>query len=337
MGADQKIDAVLCGDIGGTHSRLAVFSRGSRRPEPSHYQTYENQDEKCLEDILERYIKRNDVDVNAACLAVAGPVENGRIKTTNLPWEISESGLKERFGFDHVRLINDLGAMAFSVPWLKNDEQVVINPGGPVREGNVAVIAPGTGLGMALLVSSRGNYQAIASEGGHTDFAPSNENEWGLWKFLNKRFGHVSNERLVSGPGLVNIYQWLYRKAPSGTPDYTDSKNKGTDPAETITRLALEQKDPVCVETLNRFVSIFGSVAGNQALMTLAGGGIYLGGGIPPKILAGLGRENGRFMQAFVSKGRFEPWMRNVPVRVIVHDNPALLGAAAAAFSDLAA
>jgi len=334
MVSGGKINTVLCGDIGGTHTRLAVFCRGGRRVERNGYQKYENQNESSLEDIIEKYITHQNTGIDAAWLAIDGPIEDGRTKTTNLPWEISESDIKDHFGFNHVRLVNDLSAMAFSVPWLTDDEQVVLNPGMPRADGTIAVLAPGTGLGMAMLTRPEGRYHAVASEGGHTDFAPSHKNDPALWEFLHDRYGHVSNERVVSGPGLVNIYQWILHRNGNAEEDITESLKKNADPAEIITRSALDQTDENCISALDMFVSVFGSVAGNLALLCLATGGIYLGGGIPPKILPKLYKNSGPFFRSFISKGRFEEWMRKIPVHVITHDNPALLGVASMAFYD---
>ncbi len=334
MGQNTNVKAILCGDIGGTHTRLGIFVGGKSRPRLTDYQEYQNEQENSLEDILEKFIRRIDSEVPAAWLAIAGPIENGETRTTNLPWKISEAAIKRRFKFTHVRLINDLSAMVFAVPWLTEKELTIINPGEPEDNGNVAVIAPGTGLGMALLIRHGRDYRSMASEGGHTDFAPSNEDEWELWKFLNKRFGHVSNERLLSGPGLVNIYHWIVQNKKHASADLTESKKKNQDLPEIITRSALDQTDPACEAALDMFVSILGAVAGNLALMGLTRGGIYLGGGIPPKILPKLYKNSGPFFKAFIRKGRFEEWVHKTPVNVITHDNPALLGIASMAFYD---
>jgi glucokinase len=249
---------------------------------------------------------------------------------TNLSWTISENKIKKDFKWEHVRLINDLTATVQSIPLLTSLEAVSLGKGIAVKEGNIGLIAPGTGLGMALLIQKENGYVPVASEGGHTDFAPGNEMEVALWKYLNQRLGHVSLERVLSGGGLFNIYSWLKDSGRFQEPDWLAEKLREKDPARVISEAAMDQGNPLCTEALDLFVTIFGAAAGNLALMGSTIGGLYLGGGIPPKILPKL--EEGMFLNAFSNKGRFKEFLEGIPVHVILNDKAALLGAAHEAF-----
>jgi glucokinase len=268
--------------------------------------------------------------MTSACFGIAGPVVNGRCRTTNLPWEVSEVRIRRRFGFRHVRLINDLEATARAIPLLESREVFSLNRA-RVRKGqSLALVAPGTGLGESLLIFRDGKYRPISSEGGHADFSPNNEEELSLWQYLHKRLGHVSKERVLSGPGLLNIYSWHKASGRHREPRWLVRKIKEMDPARAITEVALGDRHPLCVDSLSMFVSIFGAVAGNLALTGMTTGGVYLGGGIPPKILPKL-RES-IFMKAFTNKGRFKELLERIAVRVILNEKAALLGAAECAF-----
>jgi glucokinase len=266
------------------------------------------------------------VPVTHACFGIAGPVVNGKSKTTNLPWNISENRIKKQFNFHHIKLINDLTATAMAIPLLNKDELFPLNQAGSIKNQNLALIAPGTGLGKAMLIFQNGRFLPVPSEGGHADFAPNNEAEMKLWRYLHQHYGHVSIERVVSGSGLVNIYNWLKDSGCLNEPDWLKQKLKEMDPAKTITEAALASKDPGCVEALNMFVSIFGAAAGNLALTGITTGGVYLGGGIPPKILSKLKEDI--FMEAFTNKGRFKGFLEKIPVKVVLNDKAALIGAA---------
>ncbi|MGD2126038.1 MAG: glucokinase [Desulfobacteraceae bacterium] len=317
---------VLAGDIGGTKTNLGLFTVGKRRPREKVIESFPSREASDLETIIERFLDKHPVSVQSACFGIAGPVVKGRSRTTNLPWEVSELGLKRRFVWMDVRLINDLAATAEAVPLLQRREFAALNKAKARKEQNLALVAPGTGLGEALLVFQDGEYIAISSEGGHTDFSPTNEAEIGLWRYLRERFGHVSVERVLSGPGLVNIYSWLRDSGRSREPVWLKRRFKEMDPARVITETALQQEHPLCVQSLNVFVSILGAAAGNLALTGMSTGGVYLGGGIPPRILPALKQD--LFMKAFVDKGRFKGFMTKIPVRVILNDKAALLGAA---------
>lgn len=333
MKARRKENLVVAGDIGGTKTNLGLFRRGGRRPVASVMESFPSQEAPGLEKVLERFLDRHSASVKSACFGIAGPVIHGRCKTTNLPWEVSEEGLKKRFKWSRVRLINDLVATSHSVPVLQSKELHPLNKEKGRRGENIALIAPGTGLGVALLVFHEGRHVAVSSEGGHVGFSPTNEKEVSLWRHLRERFGRVSVERVVSGPGLVNIYGWLKEVRGYQEPAWIKEMFETTDPGRVITDHGLNGKDPLCEEALEIFVAALGTTAGNLALTWMATGGVYLGGGIPPKILPLL--EKPAFMESFTEKGRFRDLVRRIPVRVILNDRAALLGAARVAFEEI--
>ena len=317
---------ILAGDIGGTKTNLGLFTQGKRRPLPKVIETFSSQNAPDLEHIIRQFLEIHPASVTHACFGVAGPVVDGKSKTTNLPWNISEDQIKKQFHFQHVRLVNDLTATAMAIPLLNRDEFFPLNQADSIKDQNLALIAPGTGLGKAILIYQNGRYLPVPSEGGHADFAPNSETETELWRYLHQRYGHVSIERVVSGSGLVNIYTWLKDSGRLNEPDWLRQKLKEMDPAKTITEAALANKDVGCVKALNMFVSIFGAVAGNLALTGITTSGVYLGGGIPPKILSKFKEDI--FMEAFTNKGRFKGLLEKIPVKVILNDKAALIGAA---------
>jgi glucokinase len=324
---------VLAGDVGGTKTNLGLFQMGKRRPISKVIEMYSSRDAPNLEQIIGRFLDKHQVSVISACFGVAGPLHDGRSKTTNLPWNISENSIRRRFRWDHVRLINDLTATAQAIPLLNNRELHSLNKAKARRGRNIALVAPGTGLGMALLIWTGKRYIPIPSEGGHADFGPNNEMEVELWQYLYGRLGHVSMERVLSGSGLFNIYSWLKDSGRHREPAWLAKNIKEMDAARAITEAAIEHKDPLCVKALDRFVSIFGAVAGNLALTGMTTGGVYLGGGIPPKMLPKLKEDI--FMEAFTNKGRFKDLLDKIPVWVILNDKAALLGAACCALEML--
>jgi len=317
---------ILAGDVGGTKTNLGIFAGGKSRPILKIMETYDSRKASGLEDIIERFMNEYAAPLAGACFGIAGPVVDGRSKTTNLPWVVSEGQLKRRFKWPHVRLINDLTATAQAVPFLNRRELHFLNSVRARKSRNIALVAPGTGLGEALLIFQKGKFIPIPSEGGHADFSPKNEEEIQLWRYVHKLFGHVSIERLLSGTGLFNIYSWLKDSGQYKEPAWLRKNIKEQEPAKAIIEAAMAKKHPLCVASLNRFVSIFGSVAGNLALTGMTTGGVYLGGGIPPRIIAKL--EEDIFMKAFTDKGRFKGFMERIPVRVILNDRTALMGAA---------
>ena len=324
---------LLAGDIGGTHTRLQLYTAGSRGPLEYAGETYASREAGALEEMIADLLEHHPVTVNAACFGIAGRVAEGAARLTNLDWGVSEDNLRRRFQWPRIQLINDLAATALAVPWLDAQELFALHEAPGDQTGTMAVVAPGTGLGQALLVRHNGRFLALASEGGHADFAPTDVTQTELWGYLHQRYGHVSVERVLSGEGLVNIYEWMALGRTTGTAspvDHAVEILKAADPAQTITQYALEATDDLCREALLLFCRILGAVAGNLALTGLATGGVYLGGGIPPKILPMLERSD--FVQSFCAKGRFSDLLAAIPVWVIRNDRAALMGAARQAF-----
>ena len=316
----------LAGDVGGTKTNLGLFSKENERLVLKVIETFSSPNSPDLEYIIRKFFEIHPVSLTHACFGVAGPVVNGVSKITNLLWNVSGDRIKKKFHFHHVRIVNDLTATGMAIPHLNKDEFFSLNQPASQNEHHFALIAPGTGLGVAMMIYQKGRYLPISSEGGHADFAPNCDAEAELWGYLHQRYGHVSIERVLSGSGLVNIYMWLKESGRIDEPEWLSQKLKGHDPAKVITDAALTDRDPVCVKTLNMFVSIFGAVAGNLALTNMSVGGVYLGGGISPKILSKL--KEGIFMKAFSSKGRFKAFLEKIPVKVILNDKAALIGAA---------
>jgi glucokinase len=321
---------VLAGDVGGTKTNLGLFQMGKTRPSPKMIETYFSKEVPNLEHIIGRFLDKHKAKIAGACFGVAGPVQGGRSKITNLPWTISENRIKKRFKWNHVTLVNDLTATAYALPLLTNRELHALNKAKGGKGQNLGLVAPGTGLGMALSIWMEDKYIPVASEGGHADFGPNDLMQEELWAYLYERWDHVSVERVLSGSGLFNIYAWLRDSGRLIEPAWLAKKIQEMDPARAISEAAMDRKDPLCEEALDIFVSIFGAVVGNLALTGMTTGGVYLGGGIPPKILPKL--EDDTFIQAFTNKGRFKHLMDKIPVRVILNDRAALLGAAHCAF-----
>jgi glucokinase len=320
---------LLAGDIGGTKTNLALFSLEAGPRAPLAEATFPSARYPSLEGLVREFLAQVDLSVDRASFGVSGPVVGGQAEITNLPWVLDETQLAEALGLSSVRLLNDLDAIAHAVPFLKPDDLHTLNVGQPVSGGAIAVIAPGTGLGEAFLVWDGARYRAQASEGGHADFAPTNSLEIGLLRYLLDRFEHVSYERVCSGRGIPNIYAYLKDSGYAEEPTWlAEQLATGDDPTPIIAKAALDEERPceLCVATLNTFVSIMGAEAGNMALKVVATGGVYLGGGIPPRILPAL--EKRPFMEAFQRKGRLSDLMAEMPVHVILNPKVALLGAA---------
>lgn len=330
MTIQKRNTVVLAGDIGGTKTSIGLFVMGKKRPEPLTVENFPSREAPRMESIVDRFLEGHPAPVSSACLGIAGPVIKGRCKTTNLPWVVSETLMKRRFHWRHVRLLNDLAAAALAIPFLRRSELVSLNKGIIQKKGNLALLSPGTGFGQAIMAYRDGEYVPLSSEGGHVSFSPTTEGEIELWRYLRKEFDHVSVERVLSGPGLVNIYSWLRDSGRFEEPPWLMELMRQGDPAKAISENALRKKQALCVESLRLYVSMLGNVAGNLALTSTAVGGVYLGGGIPPKILPAL--KQGSFMKAFMAKGRFADFLARIPVRVILNDKAALLGAAHAAF-----
>lgn len=322
---------LLAGDIGGTKTEMAIFSPDDGPRKPLARKIFPSGDYPSLEAILREFLDTEgaNLTIDRACIAVAGPVLAGHAKVTNLTWTVDIHNLQSALSLssEQVILINDLQAIALSVPVLTNEELVTLNEGKALAGGAIGVIAPGTGMGMAYLTWNGTRYQAHASEGGHSDFAPGNETEAGLLRYMLERYPHVSVERVCSGRGLPNIYSYLRDSghAPE-SPELAAALAGTEDDAPVIVQHALnDNPSQICLATLDIFIDIFGAAAGNLALHVLSTGGFYLAGGIPPKILPVL--KDGRFMQAFLRKGRLHDLLTGMPVRVIL-SRAALLGAA---------
>jgi glucokinase len=326
IGMTNSTLQVLSGDIGGTKTRMAIFDVAGTKLRSVIERNYPSGDYASLNDIIEDFLTAGDTRPDAACFGIAGPVRDNTVDVTNLPWQISASEIATRFGLSRVALLNDLEANAWGLRALDNKDFRILNAGVDHPAGNAAIIAAGTGLGEAGLYRDGDRWRPFATEGGHTDFSPGSELEIELLRFLMTRYGHVSWERLVSGPGLVNIHDFLvhYRKQPVA--DWLRDDMHSNDPAAAISRAGQSGHDAICVEALELFVHLYGVEAGNLALKMMASGGVYLGGGIAPKILEQL--ENGAFMAAFRAKGRMRDLLEHMPVRVILNDRTALYGPA---------
>lgn len=321
---------LLAGDIGGTKTRLAIIDPQVGPRTPVADATFPSRDYDSLEGVIRDFLAHNRAPIRCASFGVAGPVVEGRVVATNLPWIIDRGHLRDELGFSAVYLLNDLQAIGYAVPRLTSEDLFTLNEGEAAPGGTIAVIAPGTGLGEAFLTWEGGRYRAHASEGGHTDFAPATREEIDLLSYLFDKIGHhVSYERVCSGIGIPNIYDHLRDTGFAPEPDWLAAALAAAgDRTPIIVQNALdpEKACALCVETLARFVSILGSEAGNLTMKVLGTGGVYLGGGIPPRIIPAL--QNPRFLAAFRDKGRMQTWLAKVPIHVITNPHVALLGAA---------
>ena len=332
---------LLAGDIGGTKTLLGLFDRAPERPTAVEIGEFVTLDYDALEPMIRQFLKARGVEprqIVSACFGVAGAVTEQVARLTNVPWRVDGAALGEALGLERVRVLNDLEALAYGVTVLEADELATLQHGVPVPSGNAAVIAAGTGLGEALLHNVDGRFVPGASEGGHADFAARSPREFELVRELTRIFGRVGNEHVISGPGIVNIYQFTHEAfgaGPTLTPNSIAPARLcaavGTvkDPADLparITRSAIEARCGRCVEALDIFVSAYGAEAGNVALRTVATAGVYVGGGIAPKILPAL--EDGRFLEAFRAKEPMADMVATIPVAVILNPDAGLLGAA---------
>ena len=317
---------ILTGDIGGTKTRIALLESAGGGLKTLQEATYASRDHDSLTDILASFIAQQELRPQAAGFAIAGPVEGRTCNVTNLPWQIDADELERRFSLPRVVLLNDLEATAWGTGILDANDLVSLQQGADGSRGNRCVIAAGTGLGQAGVYWNGERHEPFASEGGHCDFAPRTALEFHLLSHLQRQYGHVSWERVVSGPGLVAIYRFLceYRSCPSS--DTMAEKMRVQDPAAAIVDAADREADPICAETVQLFVSLYGSEAGNQALKHMATGGVYVGGGIAPKILRWLQLPD--FIEAFRNKGQMQKLMEKMPVQVILSDRTALYGPA---------
>jgi glucokinase len=303
---------ILAGDIGGTHARLAVFDVTEGRLQLVASSAFPSQQFAGLDDIVVQFVKSAGIQPTLACFGIAGPVTKGRVEASNLPWVVESARLAQELKLSSVQLINDLEATGWGIGALSSSDVVPLNNVVSKEPGNQAVIAAGTGLGEGGLYWDGKRHHVFASEGGHCDFAPLDDLQLDLVEYLRKRYGHVSYERVLSGPGLVNVF------------DFLRDTGKGTPPDWLIAELA--GKCSICEQALEIFAAVFGAEAGNLALKLKATGGVFLAGGIAPKLLPKLTTPT--FMDAFLSKGRLRRLMEIIPVQVIMNDQLALLGAA---------
>ncbi|QSZ41931.1 glucokinase [Sulfurimonas aquatica] len=319
---------IIAGDIGGTKTNLGIYKVIDGVLELQAQSQYSSKDYSTFIEIISVFMKENSMPlIKSACFGVAGPVIDGRCKTTNLPWDIKTLELQNHLKTQNVNLLNDVEATAYGMLYLKDDEFVDLNPEGSVVNANRCVIAAGTGLGEAILYFNGNKYHPIGSEGGHTDFAPLTEQQDELLKWLRNHYPkHVSYERILSGAGIFALYEFLLESGYAPQPAKMLNIEEGRDKSAMISECALEDNDPLCVETLLLFSEIYGAEAGNLALKSMSLGGVYIGGGIAPKILPILKHES--FLNAFVSKGRFEEMLRSMAIKISLNQETALLGAA---------
>lgn len=347
---------ILAGDIGGTKTNLALYDWSTERVEPVRLETFHSADYKSLEEILEEFLTPpkppmllDDIEVapsgeeqaefepapaepiklTAASFGIAGPVIENHSQTTNLPWVVDGAAIAKRFDIPRVQLLNDLEAAAYGILLLRPDELEVLNPGNPPKKRQaLALIAAGTGLGEAILFWDGKSYRPMPSEGGHADFAPNNDYEIELLRYLRSQFLHVSYERILSGPGLHAIYEYV-RDTKKNEPTWLAEKIKAGDPAAEIAEAGLKGQADIAKQTLDLFASIYGAETGNLALKALSLDGVYVAGGMAPKLIKKL--QDGTFMKAFINKGRYKRLLGNMPVKVVMNQQTALLGAASVA------
>jgi glucokinase len=316
---------ILAGDIGGTNARLAYFQPQNGHLRLVSERVFPSRDYSELGEIVSKFLQGAAIPPDMACFGIAGPVRNGRVETSNLPWVIEQSRLAKQIHLPATLLINDLEANAWGIGGLSPNDLIPLNRV-PPSVGNQAVIAPGTGLGEAGLYWDGSQHQVFASEGGHADFAPRGNLQVELLQYLETRYGHVSYERVLSGPGLINVYEFLRGKGYGDEPAGFAAQLEHEDAAAAISCAALDGTNRLAEQALDLWISVYGAEAGNLALKAMATGGIFLSGGISPKILPKL--TGPLFMRAFLEKGRLRPLLESIPVQVITDDKAGLLGAA---------
>jgi len=320
---------ILAGDIGATKTSLGLFSREGGPARPLARTTFQSRDFPCLEEMAARFLKEaGGAVIKGASFGIAGPIRSGRVDTTNLPWSLDASSLSRSLGVTRLRLMNDTEALASALSLLGAQDLKTLNPGNPEPLGVRAVVAPGTGLGEAFLTHDSSRWRVHPTEGGHADFAPADEEQINLLRFMTDRFGHVSWERVCSGIGIENLARFLVETGKFEKPSWwKDAETKNTVTPEVI-KGAMEQTPPcpLSLHTLDLFIATLGAEAGNLALKVLSTGGVYLGGGLPPRILPLL--EKGGFTETFFAKGRMSEITRRIPVHVVLNPEAALQGAA---------
>jgi glucokinase len=323
---------VLACDVGGTKTRLSLFDRAGDGLTLVRTEKYASREHDSLTAIVANFIGAETQPLTAAGFGVAGPVVNGRTRTTNLPWVVDAAELASQLSLPSVALLNDVETLAWSVEQLAPSDLLSLQQGESTPSGNLAIIAAGTGLGLSALVRSESGTASVPSEGGHAEFAPRTDREVELWRGLHARFGHVSSERVLSGPGLHNIYEFVRDTHGGAEPGWLTEEMRAGDPSAAIANAGFDGRSPACTEALELFVGIYGAESGNWMLRTMAKGGVYLGGGIAPKLFArgtrGAIDLREVFLLGFADKGRLRPLLESVPVHVILNDEAALLGSA---------
>ena len=320
---------LIAGDIGGTKTSLGIYSREKGAQQPLMERTFVSGNYESLEVILDEFLKYEHLTINRAAFGIAGPVAGSKVKTTNLPWIVSEKNIIKKLKVESAHLINDLEAIAYGVLLLTGDDLHTLNSGEKTKNGTVGIIAPGTGLGEAFLTCDNSGYRAHPSEGGHADFAPVGTVEIELLQYLNKKYDHVSYERICSGRGIPNIYEFLRHTGYGDEPEWLAEELAGvTDITPVIVSRSFDEEKScaLCDTTLDIFLSVLGAEAGNLALKVMATGGVYIGGGIAPRIISSLKKAS--FLRAFKNKGRFSGLMERIPLHVITNPKAALMGAA---------
>lgn len=323
---------ILAGDIGGTKTRLALFHPEEKDYQPLYFSVYFSKEHPSLSSIVLKFLEEcrkvvENLDIQIAAFAIAGPVQFGMAYATNLSWKtIDTKDLSRECNISQVYLLNDLEANAYGIEILNAESLHILHEGRKNASGNRGVCSPGTGLGEAGIFWDGKHYHPFACEGGHCEFGPTNALQIELCHYLIEKFGHTSYERILSGPGIYTIYSFLKKIKKFEEPTWLESRFQKEDPTKIISELGLNKELSICAETLDLFTSIFGAEAGNLALKLMATGGIYLGGGIPPKILPKL--KEGQFIESFCSKGRFRSFLSEIPITVILDDKATLKGAA---------
>lgn len=319
----------LTGDIGGTKTNIAVLEPLNGKFKTLYEKSFVSNNYDSLRTIVDKVINeelKHAFNITHACFGVAGPIKDGLCDATNLPWLVDSRKIAALLNLpsDNVSLLNDLEAAAYGIQVLEDKDVFVLNEGTPQNNGTLALISAGTGLGESIIFWNGENYKPSPSEGGHTDFAPRNKIEIDLLNYLIGKYGRISYERILSGPGLLNVYNFFKDTTYQNTPPWLLERFKKEDPSAVISEIAMSKKDICCEKALDLFTSIYGAEAGNLALTALATGGVYVGGGIAPKILNKL--KEGAFMQAFTHKGRLSVLISHIPVKIILNDKTPILG-----------
>lgn len=323
---------ILAGDIGGTNARLALFSQ-QPHAHPSGQltcvvsQVYPSQSAQQFESIMMEFLQRHPAEVTSCCLGIAGPITDNHCHATNLPWDLDARALQQHCHIEQVTLINDLVANAYGINALGQDDLLTLNPGNAQASGNRAVISAGTGLGEAGLFWDDHQYHPFATEGGHCDFGPRTEQQYQLAAYLQQKLGHVSYETILSGDGLVQVYDFILQHSDTAQPEWLQQQMDEQGAAASISTAAVNGSFHPCKEALDLFLEIYGQEAGNLALKVMARGGVYLGGGIAAKLASSL-KQSARFLQGFRNKDKMTHLMQDIPIHIILNQDTALLGAA---------